>query len=452
MTNSLVLLSPARPVRYNHEAELLQTSTSIRKNFLRSTVLGAALLFGLVGWAATTDLSGAVIASGRVIIEGNAKKIQHQAGGTVSEILVKDGDHVAADQVLFRLDGNLARVNQSIVRNALAQFYVRRARLQAEITKAPEMTMSEDLTRLVAPETAQLLLRTERNLFDSRRNAQEAMKQQLTSRQQQLLSETDGLRSQVTSYNEQLELLSDEIQKAQSMLSQGLTTLERVNTRKRQKAELEGNKGQIIAALAQAQGKLSEIDLQLLQTDEERSTEVSNDLTTTEAKVSEYEERETAARNLIEQLEVRAPTSGTIHELAIRNVGAVVQPGEVVMMIVPDKDKLEIETRIEPRDVDQVHLGQQATIRFTAFNQNTTPTFDGQVAFIAPDLHTDEHTGKAYYVLRVGMDEQAAKKLSSFGLYPGMPSEVYLKTEERNVLSYFVKPFEDRLQNVFRSE
>ena len=427
-------------------------TTSIGTHLLMVVGLSLTLIMGVVGWAATTELSGAVIAQGRVIVEGNSKKVQHLQGGVVAEVAAREGDRVEGGQLLVRLDGKMTRINLSIIDGALAQIYARRARLRAEISNQTEFTVSEDLGRLVTAESAAILVSTENSLFESRRSTLDGMKQQLVSRKQQLSDEIKGLQTQIDAFAEQLALLDEEIVNADSIYKKGLTTLERVNTRKRQKAELDGRRGQALAERAQAGGKMTELDLQLLQLEQKRQSEVSDELTMIETKATEYEERRAAALYELDHLEVRAPTAGRIHELKVDNVGAVIGAGEVIMQVVPENDNLEIEARVRPDDIDQISLNQPVDIRFSAFNQNTTPDVTGAVKLIAPDLRVDERTGVSYYAVRVQPDAASLQKLSALALYPGMPADVFLKTGDRVVVSYLMKPLRDRMETVFRSE
>ncbi|WP_184401994.1 HlyD family type I secretion periplasmic adaptor subunit [Rhizobium sp. BK650] len=415
-------------------------------------LLAFGLVVGVFGWAMTTELSSAVIASGRVVVESNTKKIQHPAGGIVSEIDVKEGDRVDADQVLVRLNGTVVKANLSIAENTLAQLYARRARLQAEASRASDVTVPEKLSELSTSKSAATLVASEQNLFVSRKNALEGMKKQVATRKQQLTDEVDGLTVQINATRDQVHLVEQDLEKVNTLYQKGLTTQQRLNDYKRRKSELEGQLGQGIAARAQTEGKIGELDLQLLQLDEDRQSEVTKDLTTVEASIAEYEERLAATKDQLARLEIRAPIAGRIYQLSIHNVNAVVQPGEVLMLVVPERDKLQVEASIAPKDIDQIYKGQPVDIRFTAFNQTTTPDIGGRISVISPDLQTDPRTGAAFYTLRITPDMATLKDLSEGTLYPGMPAEIFIKIADRTVLSYFSKPFADRLRLAFREE
>ncbi|SNB68908.1 MULTISPECIES: HlyD family type I secretion periplasmic adaptor subunit [unclassified Agrobacterium] len=428
------------------------TNASILRHSTAVVVLALGLLVGLGGWAAFAKLAGAVVATGRVVVEGNSKKIQHLSGGIVSEINVAEGDRVEAGQVLLRLSATVVQANLSIIENTLAQLYSRRARLRAEIAEAPSFTVTEDLAALTSSKAAKTFIDSEQNLFNSRRSALIGMKKQLGTRKDQLGDEARGLEVQVEATDSELAIVKEDVAKTDELFKKGLVTLQRLNLLKRQLSNLEGQQGQYIAARAQTVGKLSELDLQLLQLDEDRKSEVTKDLTSIEATVAEYEERLAATRDQLDRLDIRSPIAGRIYQLSVHNINGVIQPGEVLMLVVPERDELAIEANITPRDIDQIYVGQPVTVRFTAFNQSTTPDLSAQVAVVAPDLQTDSRTGASYYALRIKPDKAGMAHLPGGKLYPGMPAEVFIQTSERSVLSYFVKPFQDRLRKTFVQE
>lgn len=436
-------------------AEMKQASTtnaSILTHSAAVILLAIGLLVGLGGWAALAKLAGAVVASGRVVVEGNSKKIQHLSGGIVSEIDVAEGDRVEAGQVLLRLSATIVQANLSIVENTLAQLYSRRARLGAELAEASSFTVPEDLEALTNLKAAKTFIDSEQSLFNSRRNALSGMKKQLATRKDQLADEARGLSVQVEATDNELAIVKEDVSKTQELYKKGLVTLQRLNLLKRQLSNLEGQQGQYMAARAQTVGKLSELDLQLLQLDEDRKSEVTKDLTSIEATVAEYEERLAATRDQLDRLDIRSPIAGRIYQLSVHNINGVIQPGEVLMLVVPEKEELAIEANIVPKDIDQIYVGQPVTIRFTAFNQSTTPDVSAEVAVVAPDLQTDSRTGTSYYSLRIKPSKAGMEHIPGGRLYPGMPAEVFIQTSERSVLSYFVKPFQDRLKKTFVQE
>ncbi|CCM79890.1 MULTISPECIES: HlyD family type I secretion periplasmic adaptor subunit [Rhizobium] len=425
---------------------------SLSRHMIGVSALALALVVGVGGWATTTELSSAVVAGGVVAVEDNVKKIQHLTGGIVGELLVREGDRVKAGQVLIRLNGTTVRSNLAIVESTLAQLYARRARLQAERIGAPFFSIDEDLDQFISGSAAVKLIEGEQKLFTSRNAALAGMKSQLASRKAQLADEIEGLTVQVKAIEDALKLFDEELTSVDSLYGRGLVPMQRVTTLKRQRAELEGERGQNVAARAQARGKSSEIDLQILQLDEDRRTDISKDLTEVEAKIAEYEERRTAATDELRRLDITAPLPGRVYQLAVHTVNGVINPGETLMLVVPEAENLTIEARVATHDIDQIRVGQPVEIRFSAFNQRTTPEVEAEVMTVAPDLVTDERTGASYYPLRIRPKPESLAKLKGLSLYPGMPAEVFIKIADRTVISYLTKPLTDQMRHAFRED
>ncbi|NEJ74825.1 HlyD family type I secretion periplasmic adaptor subunit [Rhizobium phaseoli] len=429
-----------------------ESKRSLNRHVAIVGVLSLALVCGIGGWAATTELSSAVIGEGVVVVNGDVKKIQHLTGGIVSKLLVSENDHVTAGQVLIQLDGTTTKAQLSIVESTLAQLYARRARLKAERIDAGSFDVEENISDLTSSTAARDLLDGETKLFDSRRSALIGMKSQLASRKDQLGEQIKGLVVQINATNDSLGLIEQELEGVDTLYKKGLVTLQRLNALKRARAELQGNSGQEIAAKAEAEGKAIEIDRQSIQLDEDRRSEIAKELTDVEAKIAENEERRGTAVDQLRRLDITAPLSGRVHELSVHTVNGVVNPGETLMLVVPENDDLTVQAKVATRDIDQVHVGQSVDLRFSAFDQRTTPDVRGEITSIAPDIVKDERTGISYYPLRVKPEAASIAKLKSIKLYPGMPAEVFIKIADRTVISYLTKPLTDQMQHVFREE
>jgi membrane fusion protein len=429
-----------------------ESKHSLNRHVAVVGVLSLALVCGIGGWAATTELSSAVIGEGVVVVNGDVKKIQHLTGGIVSEVMVSENDHVTAGQVLIRLDGTTVRANLSIVESTLAQLYARRARLKAERIGAASFEVEENIADLTSSTSAAKLLDGEQKLFDSRRSALIGMKSQLASRKDQLGEQIKGLVVQINATNDSLGLIEQELEGIDTLYKKGLVTLQRLNTLKRARADLQGNSGQEIAAKAEAEGKAIEIDRQSIQLDEDRRSEIAKDLTDVEAQIAEYEERRGTALDQLHRLDITAPLTGRVHELSVHTVNGVIDPGQTLMLVVPENEDLTVEAKVTTRDIDQVYVGQSVDVRFSAFDQRTTPDVSGEITSIAPDVVKDERTGISYYPLRVKPKPESIARMKTIKLYPGMPAEVFIKIGDRTVISYLTKPLTDQMQHVFREE
>jgi HlyD family secretion protein len=424
---------------------------SIRRHLIGGIAIVALLAGGVGGLAATTELAGAVIASGVVVVDSNVKKVQHPTGGIVGELRVRDGDQVKAGDVVLRLDETVTRAGLAVVVKGLNEMLARLARLEAERdgARAPSFP-AELVARRDDPEVARVM-HGEANLFDLRRTARTGQKAQLKERIAQLKEEIQGLTGQIGAKKRQIELIGTELEGVQELWRKNLVPIQRVTALEREAARLEGERGQFVAATAQAKGKISEIGLQIIQIDEDLRSEVARELREVQAKIAELIERKVAAEDQLKRIDIRAPQDGVVHQLAVHTVGGVVTGGEAMMLIVPESDVLTVEAKIAPHEIDQVRLGQPATLRFSAFNQGTTPELNGVVDRIAADLSTNQRTGAAYYTARIRLPESEIERLRGLRLVPGMPVETFIKTGDRTILSYVIKPLSDQAMRTFRA-
>jgi len=425
---------------------------SIRRHLLAGLAAIFVLVGGIGGWAATTELSGAVIAPGQLVVQSDVKKVQHPTGGVVAELNVRDGDSVEAGDVVVRLDDTVTRANLAIVVKSLQQLEARQARLEAERDGTDTVVFPASLLALQHdPEVARLIA-GETKLFELRRSAREGQKAQLAERVDQLHEEIEGLTSQIAAKEREIELINEELVGVRDLWEKKLIQVQRVNELDRQAARLEGERGQLVAATAQARGRISEIELQVIQIDQDMRSEVAEELRDIQAKTAELVERKVAAEDELRRIDIRAPQSGRVHQLAVHTVGGVIGAGEVLMLTVPVTDELTVEAKIAPQDIDQVSVGQPAVLRFSAFNQRTTPEVRGEVTRVSADLTLDERTGISYYTARISLTADEARRLGNVSLAPGMPVEAFIQTGERTVLSYLTKPLADHAMRTFRGD
>ena len=428
------------------------TRRSIRLHLLAATVAGAFLVLGVGGWAATTQLSGAVIAPGRLVAESNVKLVQHPAGGVITELNVSEGDIVEAGEVLARLDDTAIRASLEIVVQSLRQLEARQARLQAEVEGSEAVDFPESLRTLSGIPEIATLMTAETRLFELRRMATTSQKGQLEERVLQLRDEITGIEAQVVAKERETELLETELVNTRALLASKLVSSERVVALDRELARTEGQLGELIAAAAQARGRIAEVELQAAQIDQTFRSESAAQLSDDRAKSAELEERRVAGEVELAKTTIRAPQDGQVHELAVHTLGGVLGAGEALMRIVPIAEALTVEVDIAPQDIDQVYLGQKVLVRFSAFNVGATPEVEGTVSRLAPDLTRDQQTGAAYYTARIVLDGVEASRLPDLALMSGMPVETFIQTGERTALGYLTKPLTDQIMRSFRSD
>ncbi len=403
----------------------------------------------LGGWATLVPMSGAVVAPGVLVVESTVKKVQHPSGGVVAAIKVHDGSHVAAGDLLLRLDETQARANNQMLTKQLEQVQMRIARLEAERDGASDVHLPHGLSERTGDDSIAELLASERSLFKARAVTRNSQRELLRSHSQQLGEQIIGLDAQAKSKTAQIELISRELTGVQDLYNKGLSTVTRLAGLQREAARLEGERGQITSAIAEARSKISETELQLLRVDQDFRAEVMKDLREAQDKEGELVERSVAANDLLQRIDIRAPAAGLVHELSVHTIGGVIAPGELIMEIVPDADDFVIEARLSPQDIDQVKQGQTTHVRFSAFNQRTTPQLVGKVSYVSADLSHDKQTNASYYTVRVTLPASERHRIGNLRLLSGMPAEVFLQTGSRTLLSYLFKPITDQLARMF---
>ena len=426
---------------------------NLQRYFWIIAIAAIVLVVGLGGWAATTEFAGAIIAPGQVVVNSYHKKIQHPTGGVVGELRVGEGDRVKAGDILVRLDETQTKVNLAIVVKALDEMAARQAREEAERDGADKIEFPADLlARMDNPDVARAV-NGERRQFEVRSTARTGQRSQLKERASQLKEEISGDEAQVASKVSQIKWINKELEGVNDLWKKNLVPYTRVTTLEREKERLEGERGQLVAAIAQAKGKTTEINLQILQIDQDMRSEVGKDLAEIRAKTAELVEKKVAAEDLLRRIDIRAPIDGTVFQLAVHTVGGVIGPAEVIALVVPTTDTLEIEARVQPQDIDQIRLGQPAMLRFTAFNMRTTPELDGQVNRISADVSDDQKTGAHYFTIRIAVPPSELAKLGdNLRVISGMPVESFVHTSSRTVISYLMRPLADQLRRAFREK
>jgi HlyD family secretion protein len=425
------------------------------RGYLMTGVFVMALLLGGIGvWAHTAEISGAVMASGNIVVDSSVKKVQHPTGGVIGAIYVKDGQRVKAGETLVMLDETVLRANLKMVTKLLDETAVRQARLKAERDERAEIAFDPDIISRKADPVLAETMDSETKLFTSRRNAREGLKSQLRERITQLREEVKGLEAQFSARSQELGYAKAELVGLDELDHKNLVSTPRLTAARRTVAQLEGDLAQVTASIAQSRGKIAEIELQILQIGQELQTEVGKDLRDQQGREAELSERRVAAEDQLTRTAIKAPQSGTVHQMSVHTIGGVINPSEPLMLIVPEADKLVIDAKVSPQDIDQLSLGQPAFVRFSAFNHRTTPEVTATVTRVSADLVVEpgaRGAGEiAYYSVRLALTDDAKQKLAGLTLLPGMPVEVHIKTSERTALAYFAKPIADQFARAFR--
>lgn len=428
---------------------------SAHQRILRQSAIAGVTMIALFGgtiglWAATSTLSGAVVAGGQFVIDTSVKKVQHSTGGIVGELKVKEGDRVAQGDLLIRLDETLTRANLQVVSKQLDEYLGRQARLEAERDGTSEVETPPEFAHRLNELAVQKIMSSERTLFLARRASRDAQKDQLKKRITQSHDEIRGLRAQQQAKVREAELIVDELKGVRDLYQKNLVQLPRLNALERDAASIEGQRGQLIASIAQAESRIAETEFQIIQIDEQMRAEAMQELREIQGKVAEYTERRVAAEDQLKRIDIRAPSDGYVHQLNVHTIGGVISPAEPVMNIVPANEKLELEAKVVPNEIDQVKFGQKATVRVHASNARNTPELHGKVSRISADVSRDQQTGMTFYTIRVELPPEEIKRLEKVHLIAGMQAEVFVEVNQRTPLEYFFKPMQEQIARAFR--
>ncbi len=425
---------------------------SIRLHLIAAMATVIVVGGGLGGWATVTELSGAVIAEGQLVVDSDVKKVQHLTGGIVAELNVHEGSHVNEGDVVLRLDDTQTRANLLIVTKSLDEMTARKAREEAEQSGADDIYFPPELLARMDDPDVKRVVTGEQKLFEIRRAGRDGQKAQLRERIAQLDDEIRGNSAQTEAKASEIEWIHKELDGVRDLWSKNLVQFTRLTTLERDAARVQGERDNLLATVAQLRGKIAETQLQILQVDQDMRTDVGKDLAEIRAKIAESAEKQIAAEDQLKRIDLKAPQSGTVKQLEIHTIGGVVTAGQPVMLIVPDKDKLVVEAKVPPQEIDQLHVGQPAILRFTSFNQRTTPELNGTVKVVAADVSQDEKSSSKYYTIRINVLDEEIARLGQVKLIAGMPVEAFIQTSPRTVFSYLVRPLHDQLMRAFRDK
>ncbi len=434
----------------------MDSTSTLRTNYLRPAIIGLLtffLLFGGVGlWMVYATVAGAVIASGTVIVKGKPQSIQHLDGGIVRAIHVQSGQRIQKGNVVVQLDDTLLKANYEIYRNRLAEALARRDRLESERDNLTGISWTTYAPVFLERTFTTQHRRGQEKLFRARRASRLGQKAQLQEKLNQFRNQILGIQGLKISKRDQVNYIEQELRGVEDGYRKGIIPLTRVLTLKGDRADLLGQLSEHDAELARIENSIRETEITILQVEREFQENVLSELREVTSHVNELTQQILATKEQLARIDVKAPVSGIVHELNIFTIGGVVPPGGTIMQVIALKNGVEIEVNVEPQYIDQVFIGQDVVVRFTAFNQRNTPEMFGRVSLISPSSVVDEQTGVAFYRVGVEISPDQINKLGDKNLVPGMPVEAFIKTEDRPVISYLVKPISDHIYKAFREE
>jgi len=410
------------------------------------------LVGGFGTWSVLTNISGAVIASGQIEVEQNRQVVQHPDGGVVSDIMVQEGDIVDAGDVVIRLDDTLLASQKLITEGQLFELMARRGRLEAERDDLSEIVFDPDLVAEAEtnPEAASLMEGQER-LFRARITSIKQEIDQLAKRRQQIADQITGIIAQQAAMDTQAQLIKSELANQQDLLNKGLAQVSRVLALQREEASLAGRMGESIAGIAQSEGRITEIDIEILKLSTRKREEAITRLRDLQYRELELAEQRRSQAEQLSRLDITAPVSGIVYNMQVFTPRSVIRPADPVMFLIPQDRPLVIAAQVEPVHIDQVFPGQDVTIRFSALDARQTPEVFGKVTKVSADAFQNEATGIPFYRAEVILNQgEFARLPEGTTLIPGMPVETYIRTDDRTPLAYLVKPFMDYFNKAFR--
>lgn len=412
-------------------------------------------LGGFVVWASLAPIDGAAVAPGVVAVESARKTVKHLDGGIVSEILAREGDRVAKNDVLVRLDDTEASAQLEIARGQYLSLRAQEARLLAERDDLAEIAFPSDLLDALDtdddPRIREAVTGEER-VFQARHKALIGEQQVLEQRKDQLEEQIRGLEALSASKTTRIDLYQEEIDGLNKLFTKGLGDKGRLRESERLQAEIAGERGQHQSDIAAARIQIGETEIQIAQLKRKFTSDVVTELREVGNKLADLRERMRALGKTLERTEIRAPADGAVVGTSVHTVGGVIRPGDPILDIVPENESLIIEAQVQPVDIDRVSIGLEADLRMSAFNSRTTPVVQGRVLTVSADSLIDQATNRPYYLARIEVTPESMVKLTGRNLQAGMPVETLIKTGERTFFDYLIRPLTDRVARAFREE
>ncbi len=415
--------------------------------------LAILLLVGGFGtWSVMANISGAVVASGQIEVDQNRQVVQHPDGGVIAEINVQEGDLVDEGDILIRLDPTNLTSELVVVEGQLFELMARRGRLEAERDGAEAISFDPELIKAAeSSKDARTLMQGQQRLFKAR---QESMAQEIAQMQKQrnqISDQIDGITAQQNALETQLELINEELENQQTLLDRGLAQASRVLSLQREDARLRGTMGELAATKAQAESRITEIDIEVLKYGTKRREEAITRLRDLQFRELELTEKRSALKERLSRLDIRAPLAGVVYGMQFFAPRSVIRPADPVLYLVPQDRPLVIAAKVQTINIDQIFVGQEVILRFPAFDSRTTPELLGRVVKVSADAFTDERTGISYYRAEIVLLEGETEKLPQGAtLIPGMPVQAFIRTNDRTPLAYLIKPFADYFAKAFR--
>lgn len=429
-----------------------QNNWSAKRPLALGFIALAMLVLGIGAWSVKTNIAGAIVSSGIIEVESNRQIVQHPDGGVIEEILVDDGDVVEVDDILLRFDDKFLQSDLTVITEQLFEIMARKARLEAERDGAEVIKFGTALLNAGDDLVVAEIMAGQDSLFMARRDTLAREEALLGEQKAQIIKQITGAEAQSLALNLQKNLIAEELADETLLFDKGLSEVSKVRDLMREAARIEGALGNLNANIAASRGQIAEIEIEVLSLSSRLREEAITTLRDLQYREIELRETQASLLETLQRLDVRAPSSGIIFGTQFHALRSVVRSAETILFIVPQDSPLIITTKIPTIHIDQVYIGQAASLHFSAFDLRTTPVIMGRVIKISPDVFADETTGESYYSAEIRPDSEELIKLDGLEVLPGMPVEAFLKTTDRTPLEYLVKPLADYFNKAFRSD
>jgi HlyD family type I secretion membrane fusion protein len=417
--------------------------------FIIGVIIIILFFGGFIGWSAFAPIESAAVAQGEVSVEIKRKTIQHFEGGIIGELLIKDGDTVTAGQVLVRLDDTQSKANLALLQGRYDAIQAQEGRLRSERDGLEVIQFSSSLLARKDDAGIAEILDSQRRIFNARRGALVERRAIMEQNIEQYRAEIIGVQGEVKSQRDLIKLSNEEIKGNEDLYQKGMVGKQRMFELKREAADVMGSLSRNQAVIARAEQQITSARLEIGELDTIRLSEVVDELQSVKAELFDYREKINSAQYVLQRTEIAAPIAGIIVGMNVQTIGGVVAPGEALLDIVPTNERLIIEARINPNDIDVVETGLLSHVRFNAFSQRNAKPVEGRVITVSADSLTNERTGEVYYSASIALTGDLKEALGAEGIYPGMQVDVMIVTGSQSTLDYFLRPITQSLNHAF---
>lgn len=435
---------------------ILKHSDDLRKQIapaLRFAFIIISIIFGFfIVWGGLAPLDSAVVAPGVLVVSSKSKTIQHLEGGVIEQIFVEDGQRVKAGEVLIKLNETLARSKLQTALGNLRNLKAIEARLLAEKYDEDKVVFEGEYFDRNVPEVEKII-RIQESLFETRHNAVKGRRDVLNQKILQYKEHVKGAEAQLNSLETQHKIAKDQLDSMKSLFKQGYAEKNKLQAAQNRVSELEGWLGKMRAEIASTKEGIAETEFEIINNENRYQNEINDELKETQARILHYQEELIAFKDILERTAIKSPVEGEVTGLQYHTVGGVIHPGGKIMEITPVDDRLVVEARVDPKDIESLTIGLKARVQLSAYKARLVPRVKGEVTYVSADRLHDERSGMSYYKVQVEIDKKEIERINyNIKLSPGMPADVFIVKGERTLLQYLLSPITDSFHRAFKEK